>query len=174
MTSIASRIGSFLVVAAAGPDRLGLRLQHHPDAGGAGQGEVGRRAEQLPAPRRPDPEPRRHRAGLRQAGEGRADRGGRGARQGDADHRSTPRQPHRPREAQAVPGRAEPALAARSAGCSRSARTIPTSSRTRTSWRCSRSSKAPRTASRSRGATTSRRCAPTTPSCGPSPACCGR
>ena len=69
-----------------------------------------------------------------------------------------------PGQGQGVPGRAEPALAARSAGCSRSARTIPTSSRTRTSSRCSRSSRAPRTASPSRGATTSRRCAPTTPS----------
>ena len=45
------------------------------------------------------------------------------------------------------------------------ARTIPISNPTRISWRCSRSSKAPRTASRWRGATTSRRCGPTTPRC---------
>src|SRR5690606_29893567 len=53
-------------------------------------------------------------------------------------------------------------------------RTIPTSRRTRTSWRCRHSSRAPKTASRSRGATTSRRCASTTPRSGPCPRCCGR
>ena len=63
---------------------------------------------------------------------------------------------------------------ARSAGCLRSARTIPISNRTRTSWRCSRSSRAPRTASPWRGATTSRRCGSTTPSSRPSPAYCGQ
>ena len=54
--------------------------------------KLGRRAEPLPAPRRPDPQSGRDRAGLRQAGEGRADRGGRGARQGDRRSRSTPSQ----------------------------------------------------------------------------------
>ena len=49
----------------------------------------------------------------------------------------------------------------------------PDLNRTRTSSRCNPSSRAPRTASPSRGATTSRRCAPTTPSCAHSPACSG-
>ncbi len=43
---------------------------------------MGGRAEQLSAPRRPHPQSRRHRARLCQAGEGRAHRGGRSARQG--------------------------------------------------------------------------------------------
>ena len=50
------------------------------------------------------------------------------------------------------------------AGCSPWSRTIPTSRPTRISWRCRRSLKARRTASRSPAATTSRRCASTTPS----------
>ena len=47
---------------------------------------MGGRAEQLPAPRRPHPESRGDGPGLCQPGKGRADVGGRGARQGDADH----------------------------------------------------------------------------------------
>jgi hypothetical protein len=45
----------------------------------------------------------------------------------------------------------------------------PDSNRTRTSWRCSPSLRAPRTGSRLRGATTSKRCAYTTPTFEPSP-----
>ena len=63
---------------------------------------------------------------------------------------------------------------ARLAACSRSAKNIPTSSRTRTSWRCSRNLRALRATSRRRGGTTSRRRGPTTPSSRPSRACCGR
>ena len=158
---------------ASRPHRFGLRLQHHPDARGAGQGEMGRRAEQLSAPRRPHSQSGRHRAGLRQAGEGRADR--RRSRRAPRRRRSrsTPRSSPIPTSSSSSRTR-RTSCPARSAACSRSARTIPTSSRTRTSWRCSRSSKAPRTASRSRGATISRRCGSIIPSSRPSPASSGR
>ena len=62
---------------------------------------------------------------------------------------------------------------ARLAACSRSAKSIPTSSRARTSWRCSRNLRTPRAALRRRGGTTSRRHGPTTPSSKLSPACSG-
>ena len=75
-----------------------------------------------------------------------------------------------PAKVKAAAGRAERAVAARSAGCWRSARTIPTSNRTRTSSRCNRSSRARKTASPSRAATTSARCRPIIPSCARSPA----
>src|SRR5450759_4382325 len=51
---------------------ISLRLQQHPDLRGTGQSEMGRRAEQLSAPRGPHPQSCRHRAGLRQTGKGRA------------------------------------------------------------------------------------------------------
>ena len=59
---------------------------------------------------------------------------------------------------------------ARSGGCSRSAKIIPTSSRTRISSLCSRSSRARKTGSRSLAGITSPRCRTTTSSCGPFPA----
>ncbi len=63
----------------AGPRPRRLRRQQCPDAGGKGEGELGRGAEPVSAAGRPDPEPGRDGEGLRRAGARGADRGHRGA-----------------------------------------------------------------------------------------------
>ena len=88
---------------------LRLRHQHHPDLRAAGEGGVERGAQPVPAPRRPHSQPRRDGEGLRQAGADGADRGGRSARQGDAELHTSRRRPHRSGEVQEIPGGAGPA-----------------------------------------------------------------
>ena len=106
------------------PRPVGLRLQHHPDARGAGQGALGRRAEPVSAPRRPHPEPGRHRPGLRQAGEGRArPRSSRRAPR-RRSHRSTPRSSPIPRSSSSSRMR-RTSFRARSGGCSRCRENYP-------------------------------------------------
>ena len=124
----------------------------------AGQGRLVRGAEPVPAPRRPDAEPRGDGEGLRRAGEGRAHRRHRGARARSARSRRRPELDQRPRGFAAVPGRRRASSPARCRGCWWSRRTIRSSSRTPTSATCRRSSRARRTASRSRATATSRRC----------------
>ena len=146
------------------PLRVGMRLQHHSDGGGGRQGAMGGSAEPVSAARRSDPQSGRDRAGLRQAGKGRADRRHRGARQGDRDPcRRLRSSPIRTRSSNWRTRRTR--CPARSDACWRSARIIPTSNRTRTSSRCRRSWRAPKTASPSRAGIISTRCAPTTPRC---------
>ena len=70
--------------------------------GRADQGRLGRGAEPVPAPRRPDPEHRRHRQGRSQLRAGDADQGDRGARQGDLDPGHA-RDAEQPRGLQQVP-----------------------------------------------------------------------
>ena len=138
-----------------------------PDPRGAGQGEVGRRAEQLSAPRRPHSQSRR----LQGTPSRRrmSDRRGRGSSRATGQDRPSQLSDQKLKQFRMR----RTSFRVRSAACWRSARTIPTSSPTRISSRCSRSSKAPRTASPWRGATTSKRCGLTTPSSRPSPASCG-
>ena len=118
------RIGAVIDDSGDRPDAVGLRLQHHPDARGAGQGALGRRAEPVSAPRRSHSQSGGDGAGLRRAGKERAHRRHRGARQGDAGQGRC-LATHRSGKAQSLPGRAEPAHRARSAGCWRSRKIIP-------------------------------------------------
>ena len=92
-----------------GPDRL-RRGQHDPDARGAGQIRLERGSEPIPAPRRPDPESRRDREGLRPAGAQVLTQVTE-ARAGRRRFRWTPRRSPI-REVQGIPGRAEPASGA--------------------------------------------------------------
>ena len=85
------------------PLLVGLRLQHHSDRRGAGQGGLERGAQPVPAPRRPHSQPRRDGEGLRRAREGCAGGRGRGARQGDAGDAAA-RGADRSRGVQGVPG----------------------------------------------------------------------
>ena len=82
---------------------VGLRLQHHSDARGAGQGGLERGAEPVPAPRRPHSQSGRDGQGLCLAREGSAGGRGRGARQGDAGD-GVAGDADRPRGLQGVPG----------------------------------------------------------------------
>ena len=109
----------------ARPRARRLRRQQRADAGGEGQGELGRGAEPVSAPRRPDSEPGRDGEGLCRAGARGADRGDRGARQGDARSRSMPRpSPTRPSSRNTRTRRTS--SAARSGGCSSRSSAIPT------------------------------------------------
>ena len=117
MTMSLPRIGTMLAALLVFFAVSSCGYNNIPTSGGAGQGEVGGRAEQLSAPRRPHPQSGRDRAGLRQAGEGRADRGGRGARQGDAGAGSTPRSSPIRRSSSSSRTR-RTSSPARSAGCS--------------------------------------------------------
>jgi MFS family permease len=64
---------------------VGLRLQHLPVGRRTDQGQLGGGAQPVPAPRRPDPEHRRHRQGRGQFRAGDADQGDRGTCQGHID-----------------------------------------------------------------------------------------
>ena len=83
---------------------VGLRLQHHPDRRGEGQGGLERGAEPVSAPRRPDPQSGRDGEGLCRAREGGAGRRRRGARQGDAGD-GVAGNADRSRSLQGVPGK---------------------------------------------------------------------
>ena len=161
---------SIAIARRSGADRrfgFGLRLQRHSDQAGGRQGGLGGGAEPVSAPRRPRPQSGRDRSGLRQAGKGRLCPGHRGARQGDVDPPQR-RRPDRPGKGQSSCRMRKTRCPARSGGCSRSAKTIRTSNRTRTSWRSNPSSRGPRTGSPSPAATTSPRCRTSTPRSGPS------
>ena len=84
----------------------GVRHQHHPDQGRNRQGPVGRGAEPVPAPRRPDPQSGRHREGLCGPGELGADRGVAGQSRRHAGQVRRQRH-HRPSRLPEIPGRPE-------------------------------------------------------------------
>ena len=149
---------------------LRLRRQFDPDRRGECQGQMGRRPDQLSAPRRPHPQSGRDRARRRRAGAQRAARGDRGAGQRDPDHGH-----RRPAHRSRGDGRFAEAQSRLTARPLQRLQEAYPELQTNAEFprRCSRSSRAPRTGSPSRGATITRRSRPIIRRSAPSPSVIG-